>query len=77
MMLGGMKQGQAGRVAGFADGTAPGYRAQLLAMGFTPGAAVRVERVAPMGCPIEVCVRGARVSLRRDEAAVVEVTRDE
>lgn len=77
MMLGNMKQGQAGRVAGFAAGVAPSYRAQLLAMGFTPGAAVRVERVAPMGCPIEVCVRGARVSLRRGEAEAVEVTLDE
>lgn len=71
--LGEMAVGQAGRVRGFAAGADPGYRAHLLALGFTPGAEISLTRVAPMGDPVEVLVRGARVSLRRAEAAVVEV----
>lgn len=68
-----MTPGQAGRVAGIAPGA---LRARLLALGVTPGAQVRVVRAAPLGDPIEVEVRGARLSLRRAEAGAVEVEVD-
>ena len=46
-------------------------------MGLTPGVRFDVTRVAPMGDPVEIRVRGYRLSLRRDEAdaLTVEVTR--
>ncbi|HID97696.1 MAG TPA: metal-dependent transcriptional regulator [Thermodesulfobacteriaceae bacterium] len=48
-------------------------RKRLLEMGLTPGAMVEVERIAPMGDPVEVKVRGYHISLRRDEVQKVEV----
>ena len=46
---------------------------RLLAMGFLPGAAVRVVQVAPLGDPLTVDLEGWRVSLRRSEARRLEV----
>lgn len=48
-------------------------RKRLIEMGLVPGAAVEVERVAPMGDPVEVKVRGYHISLRKEEAEHVEV----
>jgi Fe2+ transport system protein FeoA len=42
---------------------------RLVALGFAPGAAVQLLRVAPLADPMEFDVRGARVSLRRADAA--------
>lgn len=64
--------GYRGRVSGFQAGGGA-YRRKLLSMGLTPGVLMEVVRVAPMGDPVEVRVRGTSVSLRRDEAAVLEV----
>ncbi|HOW35232.1 MAG TPA: FeoA family protein [Candidatus Omnitrophota bacterium] len=47
---------------------------RLLEMGLTPGATVEVIRFAPMGDPIDIKVRGYHLSLRRREAASVEVS---
>jgi ferrous iron transport protein A len=43
-------------------------------MGITPGVAIKVVKVAPLGDPLEVTVRGYELSLRKDEAAHIEVT---
>jgi ferrous iron transport protein A len=46
---------------------------RLLEMGLTPGTEVAVLGVAPLGDPLELEVRGYRLSIRRAEAARVEV----
>ena len=43
-------------------------------MGITKNAEIYVRKVAPLGDPIEVTVRGYELSVRKDEAANVEVT---
>ncbi len=48
-------------------------RKRLLDMGIIPGCSVKVERVAPLGDPVEITVRGYALSLRKEEAAVVMV----
>ena len=48
---------------------------RLAAMGFNVGAPVEVRRVAPLGDPIEIKVRGYRLSLRKSEAAHVVIER--
>lgn len=48
-------------------------RRRLFDMGITPGAEVVMRKVAPLGDPIEVTVRGYELTLRKTEAAVVEV----
>ena len=47
---------------------------RLLDMGLVPGAPVQVERIAPLGDPVEVEVRGYHLSLRRREAADILVS---
>lgn len=72
--LGELKTGECGRVKAFLD-TGSAYRRKLLAMGLTPGTQFMVCRVAPLGDPIQLEVRGFQLSIRKDEAAVVEVSR--
>lgn len=69
-----MKPGDGARIVGLARGDR-GYRQRLLAMGLTPGVDFTVKRVAPLGDPIEISVRNFALTLRRDEAAVLELER--
>ena len=48
-------------------------RRRLFDMGLTPGAEVYLRKVAPMGDPLEVTLRGYELSLRKDEAQWVEL----
>lgn len=48
-------------------------RKRLVEMGVTPGVLIAVERVAPLGDPIAVEVRGYRLSMRKAEAARIRV----
>jgi ferrous iron transport protein A len=65
--------GQGGRVVGVDARDAVGQR--ILEMGLTPGVDVRLTGTAPLGDPLVFEVRGYRLSLRRTEAALVEVER--
>ena len=47
--------------------------ARLLEMGLTPGVVVHVLGAAPLGDPIELELRGYRLSVRRTEAARIEL----
>jgi len=44
------------------------YRRKLLSLGMTRGVELTVIRVAPLGCPLQVDVRGTSLTLRKDEA---------
>ena len=46
---------------------------RLLEMGLTPGVEVTVVGTAPLGDPVELELRGYRLSIRRNEAALVVV----
>ena len=48
-------------------------RRRIMDMGLTRGVAVTVRRVAPLGDPIELHVRGYALSLRKADAAMIEV----
>jgi DtxR family transcriptional regulator, Mn-dependent transcriptional regulator len=48
-------------------------RKRLVEMGVTPGVLIAVERVAPLGDPIAVQVRGYRLSMRKAEASKIHV----
>jgi len=56
-------------------GLADSYRKKLMSMGLIPGTCFNLERVAPLGDPVEINVRGFRLSLRRIEAAGLQVER--
>ena len=46
---------------------------RIMDMGITKGAEIYIRKVAPLGDPIEVTVRGYELSLRKNDAALVEV----
>jgi len=46
---------------------------RIMDMGITKGVAIYVRKVAPLGDPIEVRVRGYELSLRRADAEMVEI----
>ncbi len=48
-------------------------RMRLLDMGLTKGAALRVERHAPLGDPVEIVLKGYRLAIRMSEARSIEV----
>ena len=55
-------------------GGASALRRRIVEMGYVPGEVIHVERVAPLGDPVAFRIKGYRLSLRREEAAVIEVT---
>ncbi|HWB11293.1 MAG TPA: ferrous iron transport protein A [Pirellulales bacterium] len=63
--------GKGGRVVQIAG--ADEVTMRLLEMGLTPGAEVAVVGQAPLGDPLELEVRGYRLSIRKSEAARVEI----
>ena len=62
---------QLARITGF--DLPPERRARLLEMGLTTGAQIQLIRFAPLGDPVEIEVRGYRLSLRKREAAGIRV----
>ncbi len=46
---------------------------RIMDMGITRGVTVKVRKVAPLGDPVEITVRGYELSLRRADAAMIEV----
>ena len=48
------------------------YRRSLLSLGVTCGAEILVIRVAPLGCPVQVEVRGTSLTLRKEEALYLQ-----
>ena len=49
------------------------FRRRLMELGILPGTRVVLVRIAPLGDPLELLVRGSSVSIRRAEALTVEV----
>lgn len=72
--LASMVVGDRGRVVSIARGS-PAYRERLLAMGLTPGTEFTITRLAPLGDPIEIRVRGFAMTLRKREAELLRVER--
>ena len=62
------QKGKVGRVAGRGE-----VFKRLIDMGVTPGSPVEMRRVAPLGDPIEIKVRGYHLSLRKQEAEKITI----
>lgn len=52
------------------------FRRRLMDMGVTPGVIIHVVKVAPLGDPMEVSVRGYSLSLRKDETKEIMVEKE-
>lgn len=66
-----LKPGEKGRIVKVAG--AGGVHRRLLDMGLVSGSEVEVERVAPLGDPIEIKIKGYHLSLRKEEASNIQV----
>ena len=58
------------RIIGYSQ-TTKAYLDKLLAMGLTKGAEFTVTRVAPLGDPVEINIRGYDMTLRKTEADIL------
>lgn len=66
-----MKTGEKSKVIKVAGEGA--IRRRIMDMGITKGVEIKVFKVAPLGDPIEIIVRGYELSLRKDDADMIEV----
>lgn len=71
MTLRDLKPGQSGIVASIKGSGS--IRRRVLEMGVTPGTGIEVIKVAPLGDPMEVMLRGYELSLRKEEAEAIEL----
>lgn len=71
MTLNELKTGETAKIVRLNGGGA--VKRRMMDMGLTSGTKVTVRRIAPLGDPIELSVRGYELSIRKDEAANVEV----
>jgi len=71
MTLDQMKPGESAKVAALKGEGA--VKRRIMDMGITKGVVLSVRKVAPLGDPIELTVRGYELSVRKEEAAKIEV----
>lgn len=74
MTLNDLPVGQSGRIT--AVGGEGALRLRLLDMGLIPRTLVKVVKIAPLGDPIEISLRGYTLTIRRDDAKEIEIRRE-
>lgn len=73
MLLNELPIGSKAKIEAFRQ-SSPEYRRRLMMLGATPGAQLEVVRIAPLGDPIEIRVRGSLISVRKDEIEMLELS---
>ncbi len=68
-----VKPGETVKLLKYHDTGDVGLRRHLLSMGFVKGTEITVKKVATLGDPIEMSVKGYDVCLRREEAENIEI----
>jgi len=71
MTLNDLKIGESGII--LSVGGEGALRRRFLDMGLTPKTKVMVRKIAPMGDPIEICLRGYELTIRRADAEKIEI----
>ena len=66
-----LRKGMRARISSVSCGS-PGS-ARLMELGLTPGTEFTVTKIAPLGDPVEISVRGSRLCLRKTETAVLSL----
>lgn len=67
-----IKQGHAATIVNVGHQSSA-IKRRLIDMGLTPGTKIMVRKVAPLGDPIEINIRGYELSLRKEDAAQIAV----
>lgn len=71
MLLSMLKQGEKGRITDI--GSTGSLKRRLMDMGILFGEEIKIEKIAPLGDPIEVTIKDYNLSLRKTEAAAISV----
>lgn len=50
------------------------YKRRIMDMGITKGCEIYIRKVAPLGDPVEITIRGYELSLRKQDAQCIQVT---
>lgn len=74
MTIGDLKPGQKCTVTQI--NTRGALKRRLVDMGITPGVAIMVRKVAPLGDPIEINLRGYELTIRKTEADTICIDKD-
>lgn len=69
-----LKVGESGRITKV--GTTGALKQRFMDMGITKGTEVKIIKVAPMGDPIELEIRGYNLSVRKADAEKIEMAED-
>lgn len=72
MNLSNLKPGEQGRILKLDSSIGP-IRRRLMDMGVIVGETIKVEKVAPLGDPIEVTIKSYSLTLRKNEAKGIEI----
>lgn len=72
MRLSEMLVGQTGRIVKM-HSPKSFYRHRLISLGLLPGTEFRLMRIAPLGDPVEIAIRGFALILRKNEANILDV----
>lgn len=66
-----LKKGDYGHIVSFKGKSKT--KKHLMEMGLVKGSEIKVERIAPLGDPIEIKVKGYNLSLRKDDAKKIKI----
>lgn len=69
-----LKPGERGIIKTVGGGGA--LRLRLLDMGLIPGTKVKVQKIAPLGDPIQILIRGYDLTIRKEDAAMIDVEKE-
>ena len=73
MLLSGLKAKEKAIIQGFQGGSA--IQERLMELGIVPGTLVLLKRFAPLGDPMEIVVRGYSLSIRKEDAKQILISR--
>lgn len=68
-----LKAGDYGKLVSYNDQGDLELKRHLLGMGFVKGSEIKLEKVAPLGDPLKLEVKGYNICLRKEEAKNIEV----
>ena len=71
MTLRDLKVGQSGKI--LKNATSGAAKQRFMDMGITKGVVVKVMKIAPLGDPIEIEIRGYNLSIRKNDAQKIEI----
>lgn len=74
--LSALKPGEQGRVVSISPACKGAERRRMMDLGIVPGTIIKAEMVSPSGDPTAYLIRGALIALRREQAALINVSRN-